>query len=76
MNNDLLLRFFIQKHPTDSYLWGVLPMDAQLLGNDEIARCHLNNDGQGRAGTVLRIFLPVLRPAGPMVDVHGGAFYR
>ena len=57
-------------------LWGVLPMDTQLIGDNQIACCHFDDNGQGWSGAALGVLLPVLRPPGSMVDVHGSAFYR
>ena len=55
-------------------LWGVLPTDTQLIGDNQITCRHFDQNGQGWSGAALGVLLPVLRPSGTMVDVHGSAF--
>ena len=47
MSYDLLLRFFITKRPTAMNPWGVLPIDNQFVGENQITRRYFNSI-QGR----------------------------
>ena len=68
--------FLIKNDPQSNSWVDFVQIGVELVRDDQVSSCHFNNESQGGTGAALRVFLPVLSPAGTMIDVHGRALHR